>query len=126
MTLPKFHRIFNDTYAQNIYWIKCTPEQFKQRYELEFKEELPISSFDGLFLVGQKRHKKWINIAVIWCNEGTSFGAAAHEIFHCAHWILRSRNIHLDNPSCAEAYAYLIQSITNQILKKWKFRKDNL
>jgi hypothetical protein len=122
VTLPKFNHIFVEVYTQNIYWIHCTPDQFRQRYKLEFGRECKEGLEGGRFFL---ENKNGYDIVVLWCNTAGSFDHMVHEIFHGVCWILKERHIHLDNSSCEEVYAYLIGSITKQILWKWNFKKGN-
>jgi hypothetical protein len=60
---------------------------------------------------------KWF--VICWVKHKTAHHFIAHEIFHCAEFILRQVWITLSEDS-DEVYAYSIQSITEQLYSKLK------
>lgn len=119
--IPKFNHIWNDTYRFNIYWIVCSPEKFRKRYKLEFGEEFQGELHGGKQIIAKKDSYE---IIVVWVNpKGHILSVIVHEIFHAVVWAMRNRLIYLDNESCEEAYAYLLESITRKVFEKMKVRK---
>lgn len=120
--IPKFNHIWNDTYRINIYWIVCTPEKFRKRYKLEFREEFQGELRGGKQVVAYKDGVH--EIIVVWVNpKGHVLSVIVHELFHAVVWAMRNRLIYLDNESCEETYAYLLESLTRKVFDKIRIRK---
>ena len=90
----------------------------------DIKGKLSKSDFKGLKKSEFKAGKAIIldtNQTVLWLREKpttpTDFGLLSHEIYHCTGFILRSIGIQYSEET-EEAYAYLIQYLTEQIYKK--------
>lgn len=90
----------------------------------DIKDKLSKADFKGLkrskFKVG-KAIMLDTNQTVLWLREKPTtarhFGLLSHEIYHCAGFVLRAVGIEYCQET-EEAYAYLIQYLTEQIYEK--------
>lgn len=116
----KFNYIWNETYKVNIYWVICAPDKFRRLYKSEFKEEFSGELKGGKQCVATKKGKE---IVVVWINsECDILSVVVHEMFHAVIYIMRSRAVYLDNESCEEAYAYLLESVLKNVFNKLRRR----
>lgn len=89
-------------------------DAFKQAYSDDFLEGFNPNGDAGqaLFIPGHKQ-------TIIRLGKHPSVGVAAHEIFHGCEMILRHLKMPLSTTN-DEAYAYLIQYVTDQFYRNFK------
>ena len=75
-------------------------------YDIE-KDDECTGQFQGL------HHKNGNDLAIIWSSDRKS--NLVHEIFHAVSYVLRNRDITLDNESSEEAYCYYFSYVYREI-----------
>jgi hypothetical protein len=109
--------IFDPVYRQNYYYFNCRSQKdYTSLLKLKFKIELTPKDTDGAFNVFAQRGT---DVCFLW-TKGKTPQLVAHEVFHAVSYILRRKGLPLSDDT-EEAYAYLIQFLTTEILKHGKF-----
>ena len=88
-----------------------------KKYKIKCKEECTHKDYDGFFLHFENN----ITLIRLYFYPETPYHLSVlqHEILHAVFYILKQSGIKLSNKS-EEAYTYLLENITQKVLKKIK------
>lgn len=115
----KIVKIKNDTYGQTFWWVKAkSPKEFNNILKTVIPNLAEQMEMDESVAYGETIDLNYENKVVIcfWFGEN-DFACMVHELLHATLICLRCRGLILSKDS-EEAYCYLFDWLTTQILKK--------